>query len=58
MNDPRPPLNQILFGPPGTGKTFETIDAALKILTPEALGLDRGNAKHSSTNLSRRGRSV
>ena len=45
MNDPRPPLNQILFGPPGTGKTFETIDAALKILTPEALGLDRGKRK-------------
>ncbi|WP_291469763.1 AAA family ATPase [Acidovorax sp.] len=26
------PLNQILFGPPGTGKTYATIDAALKIL--------------------------
>ena len=28
------PLNQILFGPPGTGKTYATIDAALKILDP------------------------
>lgn len=29
-----PPLNQILFGPPGTGKTFSTINKALEILDP------------------------
>jgi len=29
------PLNQILFGPPGTGKTFATIDEALRILDSE-----------------------
>ena len=28
------PLNQILFGPPGTGKTYATIDEALRILDP------------------------
>jgi 5-methylcytosine-specific restriction enzyme B len=32
-----PPLNQILFGPPGTGKTYATIDEALRILDPEFL---------------------
>lgn len=26
------PLNQIMFGPPGTGKTYATIDESLKIL--------------------------
>lgn len=32
------PLNQILFGPPGTGKTYHTINKALAILEPELLG--------------------
>ncbi|WEE21416.1 McrB family protein [Aeromonas caviae] len=30
-------LNQILFGPPGTGKTYHTINKALAILEPELL---------------------
>ena len=30
--DDEPPLNQILFGPPGTGKTFNTINRALLLI--------------------------
>ena len=38
-----PPLNQILHGPPGTGKTYATIDHALAILAPELLAQNSGN---------------
>jgi 5-methylcytosine-specific restriction protein B len=31
-NKPKFPLNQILFGPPGTGKTYHTINKALSII--------------------------
>jgi len=36
-----PPLNQILFGPPGTGKTYATINAALEIVDPAFLKENR-----------------
>lgn len=42
------PLNQILFGPPGTGKTYHTIDKALTILEPALLtkpGITRNELK-------------
>ncbi|VVO38801.1 AAA family ATPase [Pseudomonas fluorescens] len=38
-----PALNQILFGPPGTGKTYATIEAALEILAPEFLQANKDN---------------
>ena len=38
------PLNQILFGPPGTGKTYETVSAALKIVDDEKPPEDRKQA--------------
>nr|WP_220131957.1 AAA family ATPase [Pseudomonas sp. B11D7D] len=37
------PLNQILFGPPGTGKTYHTINQALAILAPDFLVQNSGN---------------
>lgn len=38
-----PPLNQILFGPPGTGKTYSTIDESLRILDPSFLEKNKAN---------------
>ncbi len=35
LTDAAIPLNQILFGPPGTGKTYNTVNEALRILDPE-----------------------
>lgn len=37
------PLNQILFGPPGTGKTYATIEAALEVLDAGFLAANREN---------------
>lgn len=37
-------LNRILFGPPGTGKTYSTIEAALEVLDPQFLAEQRLNS--------------
>lgn len=39
------PLNQILFGPPGTGKTYHTIEAAVKAAEPTFTWTDRDELK-------------
>lgn len=39
------PLNQILFGPPGTGKTFNTINEALQIVDPTYFENNEGDRK-------------
>jgi 5-methylcytosine-specific restriction protein B len=38
-------LNQILFGPPGTGKTYHTMNKALEIVGVDASALDRKSIK-------------
>ncbi|WP_288650947.1 AAA family ATPase [Pseudomonas sp. UBA5568] len=47
----KPPLNQILFGPPGTGKTYATINQALAILAPEFLAQNTGNSPEARQRL-------
>ncbi|GAB3369644.1 AAA family ATPase [Lysobacter rhizosphaerae] len=37
------PINKILFGPPGTGKTYRTVDEALRILDPVYLATHGGS---------------
>jgi 5-methylcytosine-specific restriction protein B len=44
-------LNQILFGPPGTGKTYNTINQALAILAPELLAQNSGDDADSRERL-------
>jgi 5-methylcytosine-specific restriction protein B len=39
------PLNQILFGPPGTGKTYNTINKALEIIGVDLTELSRKEIK-------------
>lgn len=46
-----PPLNQILFGPPGTGKTYNTINQALSILAPDVLAQNSGDDPDSRRRL-------
>ena len=40
------PLNQILFGPPGTGKTFNTINKAIEIIENRILSSDELKPKN------------
>jgi 5-methylcytosine-specific restriction protein B len=50
-NASKAPLNQILFGPPGTGKTYSTINQTLAILAPEFLTQNGGDDTESRKRL-------
>lgn len=43
------PLNQILFGPPGTGKTYHTIEAAVKAAEPKFYNELNIDTEHGTT---------
>lgn len=43
--NPKTPLNQILFGPPGTGKTYNTINLALEIVGENIQNIPRQEIK-------------
>ncbi|ACM63588.1 hypothetical protein L8Y20_01640 [Campylobacter lari] len=45
------PLNQILYGSPGTGKTYHTIDKALEILDENLVGRDEKKYGISQSDL-------
>lgn len=50
------PLNQILFGPPGTGKTFTTIEHAVRAAEPNFSWANRDELKAKYQELIRKGR--
>ncbi|WP_242603642.1 McrB family protein [Idiomarina baltica] len=50
------PLNQILFGPPGTGKTFTTIERAVRAAEPNFSWANRDELKAKYQELIREGR--
>lgn len=50
------PLNQILFGPPGTGKTFTTIERAVRAAEPSFSWTNRDELKAKYQELIRKGR--
>lgn len=54
MTKPPAALNQILFGPPGTGKTYATIDHALAILDPDFLQTNAGGDEQARRRLKAR----
>lgn len=49
------PLNQILFGPPGTGKTFNSIDKAVYIASPNRYSREHTDNKKIFDELRKQG---
>jgi len=59
MDKKYPPLNQILFGPPGTGKTYNTINKSIAIANPNFdLKLPRKKIKEEFERLMKEGQVV
>ena len=48
VTDKNSVLNKILFGPPGTGKTFHTVNEALKIIDPDFYAANSSDDKRGN----------
>jgi hypothetical protein len=58
MNNSKFPLNQILYGSPGTGKTYHSINKALEIIGFDIANKDRATIKNAFDEYAKKGQII